>query len=83
MTLEPIPNEENNYIQDRKGDSLFFPFECDECLFHRITGALSLRSDANHQRIFDHIRRANLYIFWPRAKYTVRELRRIFLKRSN
>jgi hypothetical protein len=43
VTLAPSPNEENDYMQAREGDSLFCPFECDECLLHRITGAPSRR----------------------------------------
>jgi hypothetical protein len=46
-------------MQAREGDSLFCPFECDECLFRRITDAPSLRSNDNHQRLLDHIRRDN------------------------
>jgi hypothetical protein len=80
VTLAPSPNEENNYMQAREGDSLFCPFECDECLFHRITGVPSIRSNDNHQRLLDHIRRANLDAFWSRAKDTVRELRRMFFE---
>jgi hypothetical protein len=71
VTLAPSPNEENNYMQAREGDSLFGPFECDECLFHCITGAPSLRSNDNHQRLLNHIRRANLDAFWSRAKDTI------------
>ena len=78
VTMAPIPNEENNYIQAHKGGSLFCPYECDECSFHRITGSPSLCPNINHQRLLNHIRRANLDAFWPRAKGTVRELKRFF-----
>jgi hypothetical protein len=29
----PIPNEVSYYLQARHGDSLFSPFECDDCVF--------------------------------------------------
>ena len=41
VTMAPIPNEENNYIQAHEGGPLFCPYECDECSFYCITGSLA------------------------------------------
>ena len=78
--MAPIPNEENKYIQVHKGGSLFYPYEYDECSFHRITGSLGLCSNDNYQRLLNHTRRANSEALWPRAKDIVRKLKRIFFE---
>jgi hypothetical protein len=71
-------NEVSYYLQDRPGDSLFCPFECDDCVFFRITGGPSHPHNRQHQNILDHIRRKKLDAFWSRAPGTIRELTRMF-----
>ena len=52
------------YLQARPGDSIYFPFDCDECSFYRITGSLSQNENHTHKHLLYYIRRANLYEFW-------------------
>jgi hypothetical protein len=74
----PSPNEVSYYLQARPGGSLFCPFECDNCVFFRITGEPSHSHNRQHQNLLDHIRRTHLDAFWSRAPGTIRKLTRIF-----
>jgi hypothetical protein len=74
----PSPIEVSYYLQARPGDSLFCPFECDDCVFFRITGGPSHPHNRQHQNLLDHIRRTNLDAFWSRAPGTIRKLTRMF-----
>jgi hypothetical protein len=74
----PSPSEEKFCLQARAGDSTCCPFECDECVFFRLTGSTSQHELLQHQTLLDLIRRANLDAFWSRAPRTVRELGRMW-----
>jgi hypothetical protein len=74
----PSPIEVSYYLQARPGDSLFCPFECDDCVFFRITGGPSHPNNRQHQNLLDHIRRTNLDAFWSRAPGTIRDLTWMF-----
>jgi hypothetical protein len=74
----PSPNEVSYYLHARPGDLLCCPFECDNCVFFRITGGPSHFHNRQHQNVLDHIRRTNLDAFWSRSPGTIRELTWMF-----
>jgi hypothetical protein len=77
----PSPSEEKFYLHARPADSIFCPFECDECSFYRLTGCPSQIDNEMHQHLLAYIRRANLDAFWSRSIHTLKGLR-IHLKAS-
>ena len=74
----PSPYEEQMYLQARPGDSIYFPFECDECSFYRLTGSLSQHENCTHQNLLDHIWSANVDSFWSLTQGTLYNLTRMF-----
>jgi hypothetical protein len=78
-TTAPNAAEESGYFTSaRSGDSLFCPFECDECDFFRLKCVSSRTDDKNHQILLDFIRRSNLDAFWSRSPVNVTELTIMF-----
>ena len=66
------------YLQAHTGDSIYCPFECDECSFYRLTGYLSQQDNCTHKIFLDYIWRANLDTFWSRTQGTLYHLTRMF-----
>jgi hypothetical protein len=75
---KPSASEEDYFLSARPGDSLCCPFQCDECVFHRLIFWPSNVESKNNQILLDFIRRANLDDFWYRAPGTIYELNRMF-----
>ena len=55
---------ENDYEFARPGDSLAVPFQCDLCIFRRITDEDPNPTSATNTLLLQYIRRANLDSFW-------------------
>ena len=72
-------SDRNRYAEARDGDNLLVCFECDHCVFAKITG----RVFAEPQKVDDVylmscIRRVILDAFWSRARSTVSSNTRLF-----
>ena len=63
---------ENDYEFARPGDSLAVPFQCNLCIFRRITNENPKPTSATNTLLLQYIRRANLDSFWSRATSTIR-----------
>ena len=48
----PIPNEDRMCLEVRPGYSIYFPFECDECSFYRLTGSPIQHENFSHKTLF-------------------------------
>ena len=72
-------SDKNRYSEARDGDDLLVPFECDFCVFCKITGRVfkpdTLTSD---DQLMTCIRRVVLDAFWSRARSTVASNTRLF-----
>jgi hypothetical protein len=77
-TASNAAEESGYFTSTRPGDSLFCPFECDECAFFRLNGVSSRTDEKNHQILLDFIRRSNLDAFWSLYPGTVTELTIMF-----
>ena len=66
------------YLQACPGDSIYCPFECDECSFHRITGSPSQHDNHTHKNLLEYIWRANLDAFWYFKQGTLYNLTLMF-----
>ena len=67
-----------NFISARPVDSLFRPFNCDECAFFQLKGVSSRSDNKYHQIILYFIRHSNLDDFWSCYTGTVTKLTWIF-----
>lgn len=61
----------DDYMIARNGEHLMVPFECDTCIFLKIRGCLPQEDSSVDNLLLDCIRRANLDVFWSRARGTV------------
>jgi hypothetical protein len=65
-------SDKNRYSEARDGDDLLVPFECDFCIFCKVTGRVctpdTMPSD---DHLMSCIRRVVLDSFWSRARSTV------------
>ena len=59
------------YSEARDGDDLMVSFECDFCVFAKVTGRLVCRDDSSDAHLMACIRRVILDAFWSRARQTV------------
>jgi hypothetical protein len=62
----------DDFLKARDGDHMMVPFECDDCILHKLNG---VSVDPESQRdvlVMATIRRANLDCFWSRSTGTVR-----------
>ena len=59
------------YSEARDGDDLMISFECDFCVFRKITGRGVNMEDDSDRRLAGCIRRVILDAFWSRARHTV------------
>ena len=62
--------DEDEYEVARAGDSLGVPFQCDLCIFRRITDKDPKPTSATNILLLQYIRRVNLDSFWSRAPRT-------------
>ena len=72
-------SDRNRYGEARDGDDLLVAFECDVCVFGKVTGRAF--SDINNQSdvfLMSCIRRIILDSFWSRARSTVNSNTRLF-----
>ena len=78
--------DERRYLEARPGDTLFCPFECDDCSFRRVTGRWPEGNphlpDPKERFLLDLIRRANLDAFWSREPGTIADLLRLFKEQA-
>ena len=72
-------SDRKRYSEARDGDDLLVAFECDFCVFSKVTGRLC-DNDANSPDAFlmSCIRRVTLDSFWSRARSTVATNTRLF-----
>ena len=68
------------YLQAHPGDSIYLPFECDECSFYRLTGSPSQHDNHTHKILLDYIRRINLDAFCSHTQGTLYQLTCMFYK---
>ena len=66
------------HLQDRPGEYIYCPFDCDECSFYRLTGYPSQYENITHKKLLDYIRRSNLDAFWYCTQGTLYHLNRMF-----
>ena len=66
------------YLQARPGDSIYLPFEFDECSFYRLPGSIIQYENHTHKMFLDYIRRTNLDVFLSRTQGTVYHLTCMF-----
>ena len=66
------------YLQAHTGDSIYCPFECDECSFYRLTGSTNQHDNNTHNNFLGYIQRANLDAFWYFTQGTLYHLTRMF-----
>ena len=59
------------YAEARDGDNLMVSFECDFCVFAKVTGRLSELNNEKDLHLLGCIRRVILDAFWSRARGTV------------
>ena len=55
----------------RPGDSLFVPFQWDDCIFQRLLRKDPNMNSASEKSLLMYIRIANIDAFWSRASSTV------------
>jgi hypothetical protein len=68
---KPKPSDLRKYSEARDGDDLMISFECDFCIFAKITNRLPVRLDSKDDLLMGCIRRIILDAFWSRARQTV------------
>ena len=72
-------SDRSRYSEARDGDDLLVPFECDFCVFCKVTGrSFSRGIDSKDDYLMTCIRRIILDAFWSRARSTVVSNTRIF-----
>lgn len=64
--------EDEVFLCGRAGDTLLCPFECEGCLYFKLTGRRPVAGDPRSDRVIAILRRANLDAFWARSTNTVR-----------
>jgi hypothetical protein len=65
-------NSGNNYLHARGGDCTLIPFECDLCIFRKLTKTKApVTRNPQHDLLLSCIRRINLDAFWSRSTATV------------
>ena len=57
------PTGSNRFKEDRNGDHLMVPFQCELCHFRKMFGQEPCRSNPKDQEVFAFVRRANLDCF--------------------
>jgi hypothetical protein len=66
----------NDYLHARDGDCTLIPFECDLCIFRKLTKTSApVARNPQHSLLVSCIRRINLDAFWSRSTATVNENR--------
>jgi hypothetical protein len=60
----------NDFLVARDGDHLLVPFKCDMCIFRKLQGRNPVLTNPQDSLLIAFIRRANLDLFWSRAKAT-------------
>jgi hypothetical protein len=60
-----------DYFNDRNGDHLMVPFECDLCIFRKLGKMDPLSRDPQDNILLACVRRMNLDAFWSRARDNV------------
>ena len=73
-------SDKRRYSEARDGDDLLIPFECDFCVFAKITGRPLVLENISAEDVFlsKCIRRVSLDAFWSRARSTVAANTRTF-----
>ena len=73
-------SDKRRYSEARDGDDLLIPFECDFCVFAKITGRPLVLENISAEDVFlsKCIRRVTLDAFWSRARSTVAANTRTF-----
>ncbi len=61
----------NDYHEARNGDHAIMPFECDTCIFRKLRKRSPDKEREQDKLLLLMIRRANLDVFWSRARSTV------------
>jgi hypothetical protein len=68
---KPKPSDQRKYSEARDGDDLMVSFECDFCVFAKITGRSPDMTTCPDLHLMGCIRRVILDAFWSRARSTV------------
>ena len=68
---KPKRSDLRKYSEARDGDDLMVSFECDFCVFAKISGRLPLSGSESDSHLMGCIRRVILDAFWSRARHTV------------
>ena len=55
----------------RDGDHLMNPYECDLCIFHKLTGRDPSETSEMDSVMMEYIRQMNLDVLWSRATQTI------------
>ena len=69
---KPKPSDHRKYSEARDGDDLMISFECDFCVFGKLTRRVPDLGRSSDVELMGCIRRVILDAFWSRARYTVR-----------
>ena len=68
---KPKGSDHKRYTEARDGDDLMISFECDFCVFFKITGRPRDIGNPRDSHLMGCIRRVILDAFWSRARHTV------------
>ena len=68
---KPRSGDKNRFSEARDGDDLLVAFECDVCVFSKVTGRLPNEGIEKDTFLMSCIRRIILDAFWSRARSTV------------
>ena len=68
---KPKEGDRNRYSVARDGDDLMISFECDFCVFEKITGRMVVATSDRDRHLMGCIRRVILDAFWSRSRHTV------------
>jgi len=67
----------DDFLKARNGDHLMVPFECDDCVFWKITKRSPSTANQADKLLLECIGRSNLDAFWSRSSKTVNQNRLI------
>ena len=73
IAWEKIHQDQDAYLTARDGDHLMAPFECDNCIFHKLKFREANPANHSDNLLLATIHRANLDVFWSTAPGTVGE----------
>jgi hypothetical protein len=68
---KPKPSDFKKFSEARDGDDLMISFECDFCVFSKVSGRLVNLESISDVHLMGCIRRVILDAFWSRARQTV------------